>query len=86
MNSNKNRLYKHLHLYHLRQIERHLVDLSRVVLFDIPEYPDVFCRDELRHISNYAPIQLSTYIDRHTLPAESARSTDTMDIILTIAR
>lgn len=56
-------------LNQISDVHRHLIDLRRVILFDIPQYPYIVRFDE---------------VDGHTLTSKSARPTDTVDVQLTI--
>ena len=52
---------------HFRDIHRHLVDLSSIILFDISEDPNVVVLDE---------------VDCDTFPAEASGPTDAVDVQL----
>jgi hypothetical protein len=50
-------------------IHGHLIDLGRVVQFNVTENPDIIAGDE---------------VDGYTLSSETTTSTNTVDIVLTV--
>jgi hypothetical protein len=62
-------LLKHYDLYKIRHVHRHLINLRRVVLLNIPQYLQIIILDK---------------VYRDTLAAKSTGSTNPMDIELSI--